>query len=79
MKSEDFSSKRKGKREYLNKALTWKLIKGLYGYFGLKVDVPRIRHGHRQTLDTLICEEALLFAKYLRGERKEWLPRIAVP
>ena len=79
MKRENFSSKRKGKREYLNRALTWKLINGLYGYFGLKVDVARIRHGSRQTIDTLICEEALLFAKYLRDERKTWLPRIAIP
>ena len=44
MKRENFSSKRKGKREYLNRALAWKLIKGLYGYCGLKVDVARIRH-----------------------------------
>ena len=78
VKQEDYSRKRKGKREYLNKALTWDLIKGLYKYFGLKVDVARIRHGSRQTLDTLICEEALLFAKFLRGERESWLPRIAV-
>jgi hypothetical protein len=28
-------------------------------------------------IDTLISEEALLFAKYLRKERKEWVPRIA--
>ena len=55
-----------------------KLINGLYKYFGLKVDVARIRHGSRQTIDTLICEEALLFAKFLRDERKSWLPRFAV-
>jgi hypothetical protein len=40
------------------------------------VKIPRIRHGKKQTLDTLISEEALLFAKYLRNERKEWIPRI---
>lgn len=79
VKRENYSSKRKGKRQYLNRKLTWDLINDLYKYFGLKVDVPRIRHGNRQTLDTLICEEALLFAKFLRDERKTWLPRIAVP
>jgi len=36
-------------------------------------------HGNRQTLETLISEEALLFAKYLRGERESWIPRIALP
>lgn len=41
-----------------------------------KVEMPRIRHGFKQTLETLINEEALLLAKYLRGERKTWVPRI---
>jgi hypothetical protein len=29
-----------------------------------------------QTIDTLNSEEVLLFAKYLRNERKDWKPRI---
>jgi hypothetical protein len=29
-----------------------------------------------QTLDTLIDEEALLLAKYLRGENNSWIPRV---
>lgn len=32
----------------------------------------------RQTIETLINEEALLLAKSLRDERKTWAPRIAV-
>jgi len=40
------------------------------------VEVPRTRHGSRQTLETLINEEALLFAKYLRREKKTWEPKI---
>ena len=40
------------------------------------VDVERIKVGKRQTIDTLISEEALLFAKYLRNEKKDWTPRI---
>jgi hypothetical protein len=33
--------------------------------------------GEKQELETLINEEALLFAKYLRNERETWIPRIA--
>jgi len=43
-----------------------------------RVEVPRIRIGKRQTIETLINEEALLLAKFLRDERKTWIPRIAV-
>jgi hypothetical protein len=38
----------------------------------------RIRHGKRQTIDTLISEEALLLAQYLRDEQEAWNPRIAI-
>jgi hypothetical protein len=47
------------------------------GGFERVVNIPRIRQGGRQTLDTLISEEALLFAKYLREEKTHWEPRIA--
>lgn len=40
------------------------------------VDIPRIKVGERQTIETLINEEALLFAKYLRDEKETWVPRI---
>jgi hypothetical protein len=77
-KAESVSRKRKGKREYLNNLQTRDLMKRLYKYFEREVDVPRIRIGKRQTIETLINEEALLLAKFLRGERKTWTPRIAV-
>jgi hypothetical protein len=32
--------------------------------------------GSKQEIETLINEEALLLAKYLRNERTEWAPRI---
>jgi hypothetical protein len=35
------------------------------------VDIPRTKVKQRQTLETLISEEALLFAEYLRKERTE--------
>lgn len=43
-----------------------------------KVDVPRLKHCKRQTVETLINEEAWLLAKFLRGEQKDWNPRVAV-
>ena len=45
---------------------------------GLVARATRIRVGARQTIETLINEEALLLAKYLRDERKTWIPRIAI-
>jgi len=32
--------------------------------------------GEKQEIETLINEEALLFAKFLRNERQTWKPRI---
>jgi len=75
-KHEDFSRKRKGKREYLEGSMTKDLMRGLNAFFEGRVEVARIRYGLRQTVETLICEEALLFAKYLRSERDRWVPRI---
>jgi hypothetical protein len=42
------------------------------------VDIPRVCHGEKSSIETLISEEALLFAKYLRNEKKEWKPRIGI-
>jgi CRISPR-associated protein Cas1 len=76
MKYEDFSSNRKGKREYLNDTLTHDLMMSLNEYFTMKVDVSRIRMGNNQEIETLINEEALLFAQYIRNEKSSWIPRI---
>lgn len=77
MTSESVSRKKKGKREYLNDSKTQELERGLNELFERWVEVPRIRYGSRQTLETLIDEEAQLLAKYLRGEKKTWTSRIA--
>jgi len=53
-------------------------MRDFYAYLEGKVEVPRIRHGFKQTLETLIHEEAFLLAKYLRNERKTWVPRITI-
>ena len=76
VKGERTTRKRWGKREYLNSEKTRELEKGLNELFEDWVKVPRIRHGSRQTLETLFNEEALLLAKYLRGEKKTWIPRL---
>ena len=40
-----------------------------------EVEIPRIKVGKKQTIETLINEEALLLAKFLRNERIDWIPR----
>ncbi len=65
-----------GKREYLNDAETKDFMTALDKLFSSYVEIPRIRHGKRQEFETLISEEALLLAKYLRHEKKEWVPRL---
>jgi len=76
MKGERTTRKRWGKREYLNSSKTRELERGLDELFEKIVEVPRIKHGSRQTIKTLINEEALLLAKFLRNERKSWIPRV---
>ena len=65
-----------GKREFLNDCDSKGLMDGLNKYFETIMEIPRMKVGKRQTFETLINEEALLLAKYLRNERKEWNPRI---
>jgi len=68
-----------GKKIHLCEFEADSLGEGLNSLFDRTVEVARIKHGKRQTIDTLISEEALLFAKYLRNERKDWNPRIVNP
>ena len=76
VKQEKIARKRQGKREYLNDSETRSMMKDLNYFFESSFAIPRINIGNQQTLQTLINEEALLFAKYLRDERKCWIPRI---
>ena len=75
-KNEAMTRKKVSKREYLNDPDSKRLMRGLNMLFESEVKIPRIRHGKKQTFETLINEEALLLAKFLRNERKEWNPRI---
>ena len=65
-----------GKRIHLCEYEAESLAHGLNGLFESEVNIPRIRYGKKQTFDTLINEEALLLAKFLRNERSEWTPRL---
>jgi CRISPR-associated endonuclease Cas1 len=76
LEDEYYGSKRKGKREYLKEDKSRAFVKELNKYFTSTVQVPRVRRGRKQEFESLICEEALLFAKYLREEITEWKPRI---
>jgi CRISP-associated protein Cas1 len=67
-----------GKKIHLKEYETNELAEDLNAFFNRMVEIERIKIGKRQTIDTLISEEALLFAKYLRQERKEWTPRVIV-
>lgn len=70
VKTENLNRKKKGKREYLKNHLTRDLMTALDIYFETEVEIPRIRIGKRQTIETLVNEETLLLANFLsaRGE-----------
>jgi CRISPR-associated protein Cas1 len=76
MKKEDYSANRKGQREYLNKALAEEMMNRLNSFFESIIEIPRVKHGNKQTVETLINEESMLFAQYLRNERHDWAPRL---
>lgn len=60
----------------MNETKTRYLMKSLDRFFETTIDILKIKFGKRQTLETLINEEALLFAKFLRSEREAWVPRV---
>jgi hypothetical protein len=45
-----------------------------YGEAGARA----IKVGYKQTIETLINEEASIFAMYLRNEQKVWKPKIDI-
>ena len=74
-KTERVSGQKKGKREYLNDVETKDFTKKLNDYCETTVEILRIKVGKRQTIETLIDEESMLLAKFIRGEWKTWTPR----
>jgi hypothetical protein len=65
-----------GKKIHLCDYETDELAEDLNALFERTVEIPRIKVGKRQSLETLISEEALLFAQFLRSERQIWIPRV---
>jgi hypothetical protein len=76
VKTEDMTRNKKGKRVFLNDTQTRHLMKQLNKFFESFIHVPRMRVGKRQTIETYIKEETLLFAKFLRDERESWVPKV---
>ena len=72
---DDVHAGRKGKRAFLNKERNKEFLDRLEDYFQTIVNVPRVRHGKRQELETIINEEAMLLASFVRGKRI-WEPRV---
>jgi CRISPR/Cas system-associated endonuclease Cas1 len=67
-----------GKRIHLCEYETNDLAEGLNALFEREVKIPRMRYGSKQTLGTLINEETLLLARFLRNEKQTWIPRITI-
>lgn len=75
-KTEKAMPPRVGKRLYLNDKKTKEFMNDLEKVFKSSVHVPTLRaKGKQQRFETLINEESMLLAKYLRNEKKKWIPR----
>jgi len=73
----EFWEKLRGRRIFLRDIETHGLFENLEVFFDKRiVEIPRIKVGKKQTVQTLLNEEAQLFAMYLRGERSAWVPRL---
>lgn len=75
-KDERVSRNRKGRRQYLKDSMTRRMMRELDEFLLMRVEIPAMRHGKNQAIETLIHEETLLLAKYLRDENTTWIPRI---
>ena len=74
--------KKKGKipRMYLMHTQTNQFIKELTEHFKTEIPVKRIKsRAKKQKLETLINEECIRLAQYIRNEKKGWIPRIIIP
>lgn len=68
---------KKGKRAFLNKEKNKEFLERLEKeLFQCQVVIPRRNVGRKQKLETLLNEEAQIFAKFIRCESKKWTPRL---
>ena len=51
-------------------------MKKLEHCFQSTVEIPRIKVAKKQKLETLVNEESLTLAKFIRNETKIWYPRL---
>ena len=73
------SRSRRGIKQYLRDSLTRRMMRELDEFFiFLRVEVPAMRHGASQAIETMLSEEVLLLAKYLQNETKKWSRWIAM-
>ena len=78
VKNEDASPPRMGKRVCLDKQKTNDFMTQLDDVFKSTVKVATLRaKGKQQRFETLINEETLLLAKYIKNEKEQWTPRVA--
>lgn len=64
-----------GKQESIHKQRNKEFLDLLENYFQTTVNVPRVKHGKRQEIESVINEEAMFLASSIRGKRI-WEPRI---
>jgi predicted membrane-bound dolichyl-phosphate-mannose-protein mannosyltransferase len=76
IKSKQITKNKIGYRQFLDDLKTDELMEEINKLFISTVNIPNMRYGEKQTIETLINQEAQIFAKYLRNERKTWTPRI---
>ena len=72
---DDIHAGRKGKRAFLGKERNKEFLDRLEDYFQTRVNVPRVKIGNKQEFETVINEEAMLLASFIRGKRI-WEPRV---
>ena len=60
---------RESRGEYLNDVKNREFMALLDDFFDSMVEVPRLKHGDKQSFTSLINEKVQLLAKYLRGEK----------
>lgn len=68
---------KKTPRIFLKHHQTNRLIKVLSKHFEKRVQIPAIRRGKEQSIETLITEEAFVIAEFLRNGKINWIPRTA--
>jgi CRISPR-associated endonuclease Cas1 len=73
--ADDYVGK-KCKREFLKPSKRREFLDSFDRYFDSSVNIPRVRRGKKQQLNTLLNEEVMLLAEFLRNEKSSWHPRI---